>query len=113
MKIENWHKNIMASLHELADADFQERIWVRGEGPEVSSYVEAVCQLYDDSGLTELLQDKSKPVISLQVDNILRELSSELDGIDSQMSAKDILEHPRWPKIRELADQAWQLMNSL
>jgi hypothetical protein len=34
---ENALRQVIECLDELADVEFQQRVWVRGEGPEVSS----------------------------------------------------------------------------
>ncbi len=35
-------QQVLQCLRELGDPMFQERVWLRGEGPEVSSYQELV-----------------------------------------------------------------------
>ena len=70
---------VLDNLQYLSDADFQERVWVKGLGPEVSSFTEAVCGLYDDSGLDDRLSDpKHRPVLSEDIDSDLEKLSQIL-----------------------------------
>jgi hypothetical protein len=38
---------LISTAHVFADPSFQERVWIRGKGPEVSSYVEAFRTLHD------------------------------------------------------------------
>ncbi|MEA5470555.1 hypothetical protein [Spirulina sp. 06S082] len=57
-------KNIQTILKEFADAEFQERVWVRGEGEEVSNWTEAMCKLFDDYQFDDFL-DKSWPKLGL------------------------------------------------
>ena len=45
----SWTKQVVAAIEDVADTAFQQRTWL-GAGPEVSSFVETYCALYDDSG---------------------------------------------------------------
>lgn len=108
MKItENIYRLIESCLEELSDIEFQKRVWVRGEGPEVSSYSEAVCQLFDDTAIGDFLDDTENGVVlSEELDSLLRELSNILDLIDYRIGASNIIKHPHWPKVRQLAADA-------
>ncbi len=44
-----YKRNLSHSLRELSSAEYQDRVWVRNAGPEQSSFVEAVCQFYENS----------------------------------------------------------------
>lgn len=50
-------ERVISGLNELADRDFQLRVWLGFGRPlpdghhEMSSFIEAVCRLFDDSGL--------------------------------------------------------------
>jgi hypothetical protein len=51
MTPEPWETLILECLTELADVEFQTGVWLRAEVPKVmSSPIDAVCGLYDDSG---------------------------------------------------------------
>ena len=45
-------KRILASFLEtiegISDKEYQERVWIRGEGPEVDNFDETVCHFFDD-----------------------------------------------------------------
>jgi hypothetical protein len=51
------HKMVIAGLRELSSIEEQRRLWLStGENnADVSSFVEAICGLYNDSGLDDLL----------------------------------------------------------
>ncbi len=106
------YRRIESCLKELSDINFQKRVWVKGEGPEMSSYTEVVCQLFDDTGIGDKLNEKQDEIVlSEELDAILRELSSILDSIDYRMVASDILNHPDWPKVVRLSSRAVEMMN--
>jgi hypothetical protein len=66
---------IIECLKELADESFQRRVWLASSGPEVSSFDEAVCGLFDDSGLGRSLETQS-PIFNAAIDKSLGELDS-------------------------------------
>ena len=60
MDRETWLRRILEATRDLADERYQERVWVRGEGPEVDSSTEAVCRLVDDYDLATFLDEAAK-----------------------------------------------------
>jgi len=104
-------RQVLQCLRELADIDFQERVWIKGEGPEVSSYPELVSQLYDDTSLGDLLErGEGEPVFSSETDSLLQQLSTILDDTEAHASTADVLRTPQWAKIRSLALRASKLV---
>ncbi|MDL2321861.1 hypothetical protein LJC47_05895 [Desulfosarcina sp. OttesenSCG-928-B08] len=98
-------------LKELSDVEYQKKIWVRGEGPDVSSYTEAICGLFDDTGIGDQLDNiKSYGiVISAALDPILQKISDLVDSIGGMETDADVLAHPKWPRVVALASQALKL----
>ena len=47
MDHETWRRNLMSVIRDLAGSGYQERVWVRGAGPEVDSLSEAICRFFD------------------------------------------------------------------
>ena len=60
MDRETWLRRILAATRELADESYQERVWVRGEGPEVDSSTEALVRLIDDYDLATFIAEAAK-----------------------------------------------------
>ena len=96
---------ILESLEELADIQFQERVWVKGKGPEVSSLEEAICGLFDDSCLGMVL-DKQGYVYNKTIDAEIRQLSNELARIDTTKNIEEIVPCSEW---RQIASRAGKL----
>ena len=99
MPVEPWQRLVLECLQELSDASLQDHAW-----PNSSSPSETVNQLFDDSGLGDLLE--TGVVFSEQADATLRQLSEYVDAIDFECSVEDLLADQRWSKVRELASQA-------
>jgi hypothetical protein len=104
LRMEPWHEMVIQSLEELSDLDFQEKVWVRGEGNMVSSFTEAVNSLYDDSGLNTLMKDGL--VFSSKADQALNELHEYLKTFSPGQPAKSLIASDKWHKVIHLANRA-------
>jgi hypothetical protein len=98
---------VVEYLHELADEGYQRRVWLASSGPEVSSFVEAVCGLFDDTGLAVDLDDARRPgVFSVEIDESLRQLRQLIAHTDISldvMPTAAVIEHPGMREIRCMA----------
>lgn len=104
LSMQVYKENAIHSLEEFADISVQRRRWLSEGGPEVSSFTEAVCQLFDDTGLGDALKKPGAlPVFSAAIDDRLRELSKAVGRFDHEMEPLKQIDHPNMQKIRELA----------
>lgn len=88
-------------LRELADEETQTRLWQAAQGPEISSFTEAIETLWDDSGLASAMDHGV--VYSTRIDEQLRQLGSVLHRIDSAAPVKTILANPYLKEARQRA----------
>jgi hypothetical protein len=101
---------IVDCLRELSDINYQKRVWLASTGPEISSYTEAVCQLFDDSGLGVELE-KHDVIFSEDIDNKLRVLHTKLAEIDDSKAPFDIINEPKMKNIRLLSMELLKLLS--
>ena len=106
----NWYKNLIERLKPFADKDFQERVWLKGEGNEISSFIEATCQLFDDTALDYYLKNTNDIIVSEKCDEILHKLSCLVELIDEKLNTAKIINHQNMLKIRPLAKEAINLI---
>ena len=92
-------------LRELADADFQKRVWLASSGSEVSSFTEAICGLFDDSGL-DVAFDKGHTVFTREIDALLRELGNAVRAVDEFRPPAELIADPQMDRVRGLAAKA-------
>jgi hypothetical protein len=79
MDRETWLTRILDATRDLADERYQERVWVRGEGPEVDSSTEALIRLIDDYELAAFIAEAAKKAwISNEQLAALRKLDTAL-----------------------------------
>ena len=57
MDRQTWLERILEATRDLADERYQERVWVRGAGPEVDSSTEALVRLMDDYDLAGFIAE--------------------------------------------------------
>lgn len=94
---------VVSGLRELADIDYQRRVWL-GLDPrgEMSSFVEAVETIFDDSGLGPEL-DAMRPAFGTSIDAQLAALDRVLHLVDARRSVEELIEDPMMGRVREQA----------
>lgn len=95
------HRIVKSALTELADEDYQRRVWFGTGDDEVSSLTECTCQLFDDSGLGAAL-DRNVSVYGSAADDDLRTLGGFLTLMDDA-SPQETLSDPLLSDARALA----------
>ncbi|MEN3951236.1 hypothetical protein [Iodidimonas sp. SYSU 1G8] len=102
---------IVESLRELASRQLQEARWLSDGSSDISSFTEAVEQLFTDSGLGDSLQ-KRETGFSHSVEDELRELDAMLSKIDSDRAPNEIIADPKMGPIREKSGRILEIMRS-
>jgi hypothetical protein len=116
MDRETWLMRILDATRDLADERYQERVWVRGEGPEVDSSTEAVCRMVEDYDLANFLDEAAKNAwVSKDQIAALQRLDVALarhagNGEDADDAIR--IQSPEWRKIRKLAKATLEAFTS-
>ena len=111
MENDLWLKKTAEVLREFSSREFQERVWLKGLGPEVSSYEEAMCKLFDDLGFSRLIDVEWRQA-GLREDQVLalRTFREDLLKFDKDIpeipKPTDVLDRSSWEDIRTSAQQA-------
>jgi len=100
---------LVKSLEQLADREFQERAWLAENGPEISSFSEQVMQTFDDTGLSHAM-DKGSVENEIGVDaaRALKELDEAIGKVDDELPPKELLDHASMQRVRDYAQRALQ-----
>jgi hypothetical protein len=100
---------VIEFLHQLADDEFQRRVWLASSGPEVSSFAEAVSGLFDDTGLGDALENEQHfSVFTPQIDDNLRQLGHLVIKVAQpfrSMAPAALIEDARMREIRSIASR--------
>ena len=101
--MEPWQQMVLECLHELADLEGQRRSWPARDG-QVPAPAELACQLFDDTGLGELLA--SVGAFNVECDAVLRSLDRQLAQTDLAQSIQGLLDDPAWAAVTDSARTA-------
>lgn len=98
-------------LVELADIEFQRRTWLANSGPEVSSFSELVSQLFDDTGLSDVIDSHNlQEFVGDAAANKLRMLDNAISKIDQSIEPNNLIVLPEMAEIRVLAKEVLNAM---
>ena len=117
MDRDTWLAGILAAIRDLGDAAYQERVWVRAEGPEVNSSAEAICRLHDDFDLAGFLaQDRQRHWLPAEEHAALQTFAATLGDYiatdDDETSDATRLATPEWLVLRQLARRTLEVFES-
>jgi hypothetical protein len=102
---------VIDALRELADEAYQQRVWCGDGGQEMSSFVEAICGLFDDSGLSDALENSVRePVFSFLIDENLKKLRIAISTIEQSAAPADLIRDPKMQRVRGLAKSILQAL---
>jgi len=94
------------SLEELSNIEQQRRLWLGQSKDEMSSFEEACCGVFDDSGLTRAFdkglveRDYGEGVASM-----VKELGVLVGSVESNLSPKDVIQHRAMTRMRSLSKE--------
>ena len=97
------HKQVIGGLQQLRSEAEQRRLWL-SDGDEVSSFIEAYCELFVDSSLERAL-DSGETEFGAEVDRMLWDLDAVLIEIDDDRPVEKVIADPEMAKVRELASE--------
>lgn len=96
-----WRSFLIEVLAELAGCEAEWEKWIKSGEAELVDPVELACQLFDDSGLGDMLE--AGPVFGESIDGRFRRLGEALDAVDSERGPEGLLGSPEWREVARLA----------
>lgn len=115
MDHETWRRDLLSVIRDLADESYQERVWVRGEGPEVDSLTETICRFFDDYDVDGFLEASARgSILSSDQRESLAKLRDALDAFLKQEKADTAaaIRRPKWREIQGLAAEALHALST-
>lgn len=97
-------------MEHISDKDYQKRVWIRGEGPEVDDFDETVCHFSQEGdGIIEKYKDFGLTEHQYQ---ILKKFRDQFIAFsDENDFPEEFIDTPEWAKIIELAKNVLQAFN--
>jgi len=108
-------QSLLEGLLELSDKTMQENLWDNADEniDEMSSYGEAVCFVFDDSGASRAFEKgQLETVYGADFTEKFAQLDSLVCLVPMELSPKEIIEHPRMVEIREVAGELVRLLEN-
>ena len=100
----------------LSDKSYQERVWVRGEGPECDDIDDTIADFFDEDYVIEKYTDfkitESQYHSLIQLRNALRKFTDTFAVYSSGKSTEELIALPQWEEIRHFAKAVLKEFNS-
>jgi hypothetical protein len=104
------------NISRLSDEKYQERVWVRVEGPECDDIDDAVCDFFDDGGHIlenyknfEITEAQHKLLITLR--DKLNNFKHDYHVYSPYKSTEKLIQLPEWKEIRKLSKDVIRSFN--
>lgn len=111
----NYKELLIDVIKAISDIEFQERIWVRGEGPEVSSFDEEMNFFFDTLEIIDFSKKQEYGFSEEQVNSIylIRDaLDNYCDTLPLVTNDRKIFKDPMWKKIVQLASEVYDKLKN-
>ncbi|MCF7806704.1 MAG: hypothetical protein K9M07_05010 [Simkaniaceae bacterium] len=104
-------ESCLETIEGIADKEYQKKIWIRGEGPEVDDFNETTCNFFQDgNGIIQNYKDFS---LTHEQYQILRKFRDAFESFCSkyEVDNESMLNHPEWTKITEIANEVLKVFD--
>lgn len=103
------------SIRDIADAEYQERVWVRHEGNLIDSFEDSTTEFLDRCEI--ILEDYRNYGLDEEKFKMLKKMYDEIfDYFFSEESNKkdeEILKDPHWHQIRDFAKKVYIALSKI
>jgi hypothetical protein len=100
----------LSNICGISDVEYQKRVWIRGEGPEVDDFDETVCHFFDD-GDPILKGYKDYGVTDSQY-QLLKQFRDQFMAFsDKYHWPESFIDTSEWTKITEMAKEILKVFN--
>jgi hypothetical protein len=107
---EVWRERAIEVLTQLSSAEYQERVWRLGKGPEVSSFGEVVEDFFGMVAPANYEEEWTHLEMSAAEREALESFSRLfrrfVDSLPRPPTAQQVLDNPEWEKVRAAANAA-------
>ena len=103
-------ESCLDTIEGISNKEYQKRVWIRGEGPEVDNFDEAVCNFFQGGDII-LEKNKSFSITDKQY-QILKKFHDEFEAFsDKNNWPEDFINTPEWARIMEMAKEVLKAFN--
>jgi hypothetical protein len=112
--VKAWRQVVEDVVGGIADEAEQRRSWF-GIGPEESSPDEDFCQFFGDAAIEEFLERRDTGLSKKQIEagrHLLKLMRALADETPDHIEPANLIDDPRWQKIREVAARFHTLLQT-
>jgi hypothetical protein len=103
-------KCLLETIEGISDKEYQKRVWIRGEGPEVDDFDETVCHFFQEGdGVIEKYKEFGLTEQQYQVLNKFRDQFQAFS--DENDFPQEFIETSEWKKIMNTATDVLKAFN--
>ena len=100
----------LKNISHISDKEYQERVWIKGDGPECDDFTETVCHFFDDGD--PILESYKNYGITDEQYAVLLELRSEFESFSEDNHFPELfIGTPEWTMITNLAKEVLVAFN--
>lgn len=97
-------RNLLGIILDISDKEYQQRVWIRGEGPEIDDFTETVCKFFDNSD--PVLKEHKQCDLTNHQYHILKNFSDKFRFFSDKHSYEpSFIDSPEWNEITENAKE--------
>jgi len=99
--------NLLEVILGISDKEYQKKVWIRGEGPEIDDFTETVCKFFDIGD--PVLSEYRKCDITEKQHEILKKFRNKFrDFSDEHSYEPAFIDTAEWNEITEMAKKVLQ-----
>jgi len=100
----------------ISDEKYQERVWVKNEGPECDDIDDTICDFFDDGDpILEKYEDfgitKDQYALLIKLRDKLDKFIDEYGIYSQQLCTEKLIKLPEWKEIREISKKVLEAFN--
>ncbi len=95
---------VIRIIDHISDKNYQTRIWIKGEGPEVDDFDETICNFFQD-GNGIIAKYKEFDLTESQY-QLLKKFRDQLEAFSDENHFPEVfIDTPEWEKIMNMAKE--------
>ena len=102
--------SFLDNIKGISNRDYQERVWIRGEGPECDDFDETVCDFFGD-GNPIIENYKDFEITDHQCNLLVKFYKVFEEFSDNNYWPPEFIDSPEWQRIREMAKEVLEAFN--
>ena len=99
----------------MSDKEYQERVWVRAEGPECDDIDDTICDFFDEAYVLEKYKDFGitgrQNELLMTLHGKLRKFTDAYGVYSSDKSTEKLIVLPQWKEIRDISKKILSAFN--